>query len=177
MISYDQYLQFSPYFAQQDIEKAEKRSMFLKSFDILPQKLKDFLAAMDTAEKIMNIGNTFGLDEFDSEAVALAVRKLAMGEISVGNGADFITNETELPRERAKNLLSLLVNEVLVLVLEDIKKIQSQKFPEKVAKTSENPKPFISAKPMPSKLPERPDLKIDPEINKNNVVDLRNRQN
>lgn len=175
MISYDQYLQFSPYFAQEDIEKPEDRLNFFKLFDGSTQKIKELLPSMEIAEKIMNIGTTFGLDEFDTEAISLAVRKIAMGEIFVGDGVDFIANETELPRERAKSLVSLIVNEILAPALDDIKKIQSQKFPEKVAKTSETPKPFIPSRPAPPKFSERPDLKIEPDISKNNIVDLRNR--
>lgn len=175
MISYNQYLQFSPYFAQDDIERDEERSMFLKSFDGLPQKIKDLMASMEMAEKIMNIGITFGLDEFDTEAVSLAVRKIATGDIFVGNGADFIANETELPKERAKSLVSLIINEVLAPALDDIKKIQAQKFPEKVARTSETAKSFTPIRSAPFNPSERPDLKIEPEINKNNIVDLRNR--
>lgn len=175
MISYDQYLQFSPYFAQDDIEKEEDRLNFFKLFDSSPQKVRDFLASIDTAEKIMNIGKTFGLDEFDTEAVSFMVREIAIGEIFVGNGANFIANETELPQERAENLLSLLVNEVLAPALDEIKKIQAEKFPEKVLRASETPKPFIPSRPMSPKLSEKPALKIEPEINKNNVVDLRNR--
>lgn len=175
MISYLQYLQFSPYFAHEDIEKKEDRLKFFKLLDNSPQKVRELLTSMGTAEKIMNTGKTFGLDEFDTEAVSLVVRKIATGEIFVGDGTDFIVNETELPRERAKSLVSLIVNEILAPALEDIKKIQAQKFPEKVTGISETSKPFVPTRPVPSKLPEKPDLKIEPEINKNNVVDLRNR--
>lgn len=175
MISYEQYLQFSPYFAQKDVEKKEDCLKFFKSFDALPQSVKNLLTSLDTTEKIINAGKTFGLDEFDTEATSLAVRKIATGEIFVGDGANFIANETELSRERAKSLIGLIVNEILAPALDDIKKIQAQKFPEKVTGISEISKPFTPARPTPQKFYEKPDLKIEPEINKNNIVDLRNR--
>ena len=64
MISYDQYIQFSPYFAQLDIDKAEDRAEFLKLFETLPKTVRELLVSMETAEKIINIVKTFMLDEF-----------------------------------------------------------------------------------------------------------------
>ena len=160
MISYLQYLQFSPYFAQQDIEKEESRLKFFKSFDELPQKIKDLLASMVTAEKIMNIGQTFGLDEFDTEAIALAVRKIATGEIFVGDAANFIVNETELPYEQTKTLVGSIVSEIFPPALDEIYKVQSAKFPQRpetAPNTSRQPDPVQPGNP--------------------NVINLRNRQN
>src|SRR3989344_1746736 len=105
MISYEQYVQFSPYFAQQDIEKGEERNAFFKTLDKLPPKIKDILVSMDTAEKIINIGKAFGLDEFDTEAFSFSIRKIAAGEIFIGDGTEFIAGEGGLPAERAKNFL------------------------------------------------------------------------
>lgn len=166
MISYEQYLQFSPYFAQQDIEKEEGRLRFFKSFDILPQTIKSSITSMDTAEKIMNMGKTFGLDEFDTEALSFAIRKVTAGEVFIGDGVDLIANEAGLPRERAKNLLGLMVNEVLVLALEDIKKIQAAKFPQR----------FVAA--TPSQVQTSIERSEPTRNNANpNVIDLRNKPN
>jgi hypothetical protein len=165
MITYHQYLQFSPYFAQQDIEKGEERAEFFKLFNSLPQTVKNLLTSMNTAEKIINGGGTFGLDEFDIEAVSLAIRKIATGEIFVGNGANFIANETELPPERAKSLFSLIVKEVLAPALEDIKKIQTTRFPER-----------FGPPPVPTQPPLQTPTKEEPagQAPNPNVINLRN---
>lgn len=162
MIAYPQYLQFSPHFAQLDIEKPEDRVRYLKLYDDLPQKIKDLLVSMVTAEKVMSIGQVYGLDEFDTEAVALAVRKIAVGEIFIGDAARFISNETELPYERAKTLVSSIANEVLAPALDDVKKIQSSKFSQQ---------PQTDGSGTPTK-PSQPDQVRNP-----NTIDLRNRQN
>src|SRR3989344_4590312 len=100
MISYEIYLQFSPYFAEQDIEEDEERAEFLKLFNGLPQTVKQLITSLDTAEKIINTGKTFGLDEFDTEALSFAVRKVATGEVFIGDGVELIASETGLPPER-----------------------------------------------------------------------------
>lgn len=162
MITYDQYLQFSPYFAQEDIEKEGERLKFFKLFDTLPQNVRNLISSMDTAEKIMNIGATFGLDEFDTEAVSLVVRKIATRETPITDEAGLIANETGLSRERAQSLLNLIVDEILAPVMDDLKKIQSQ--------ITVQPKPVQSTKPV---LPEP----AAPSPDSDRIVDLRNRQN
>src|SRR3989344_314377 len=151
MISYDQYIQFSPYFAQLDIDKAEDRAEFLKLFETLPKTVKELLVSMETAEKIINIGKTFMLDEFDTEALSFAVRKIVTGEVFIGDGAEFVASEAGLPPERARNLISLMVNEIFHPALEDIKKIQTAKFPGRFGVSAQTVNP--------------------------NVINLRNRQN
>lgn len=170
MISYELYLQFSPYFAQQDIEK-EERAEFLKLFNGLPQPVKNLLTSLDTAEKIINIGKTFGLDEFDTEALSFAIRKIVAGEVFIGNGVELIAHETSLPSERAKNLLGLLVNEVLAPAIEDVKKVQAEKFPQRVGATPAPTQGQVKPNSAPTKQPE-PYQSPNP-----NVIDLRNKQN
>lgn len=171
MISYELYLQFSPYFAQQDIKKSGERAKFLKLFNDLPQTVKNMLTSLDTAEKIINIGKTFGLDEFDTEGFSFAVRKIATGETFVGDGVELIVGETGLPTERAKNLLGLVVNEVFSSALEDIKKIQAAKFQQRVGAVSAPVQTQTKPNLAPAKQPE-PSQSPNP-----NVIDLRNRQN
>lgn len=171
MISYELYLQFSPYFAQQDIEKNEERAEFLKLFNSLPQTVKNLLTSLDAAEKIINIGKTFGLDEFDTEALSFAIRKIIAGEVFIGNGIELIANETGLPSERAKNLLSLIANEVLAPALEDVKKIQAAKFPQRFGSAPAPVQTQVKPNLAPARQPE------PPQSPNPNIIDLRNKQN
>lgn len=164
MINHLQYLQFSPYFALQEAEKPEERREFLNLFDKLSQKVRELLTSLEVSEKLMSIGKTFGLEELDTEALSFAVRKIATGEVFVGNGTEFIAGETGLPIERARELLNLIVNEVFTPALEDIKKIQAAKFPQTGTPVQSQVRPPIK-KPEPSQT-------VNP-----NVVNLRNRQN
>lgn len=168
MITDEQYLQFSPYFAQEDIEKEDSRLKFLESLKKMPQKIKDLLLSTDTIEKIINIGKTFELDEFDTEALSFAVRKVAIGEVFIGDGVEFIAAETGLPPERAKNVLGLIVNEAFASALGDVKQIQTAKFPEKFGNPTTRTQPQTQRPPV-----EQP----EPAYESPNVIDLRNRQN
>lgn len=160
MISDEQYLQFSPLFAQEDIEKEEDRLKFLELLGTLPPAVKTLLTSEDTAEKVINAGKTFKIDEFDTEAVSLVIRKIATGEILINDGADLIAKETELSPERAESLFGLIVSEILAPVMENIKKVQPTKLSQKpIAPPTQN---------YPGQ-PE-PDQTTNPRI-----VDLRNR--
>lgn len=163
MITYDQYTQFSPYFAQLDVEKAEDRSGFLKLFQTLSKLVKELLVSMETSEKIINIGKTFGLDEFDTEALSFVVRKIVTGEVFIGYGAEFVAREVGLPPERSKSLLSLLVNEIFAPALEDIKEIQTAKFSQQFRVSAQSKTPTKRLEP--------------PQTSNDNVINLRNRQN
>jgi len=154
MISEEQYLQFSPYFAQEDIETGDGRLKFIELIGVLPQAVKDLLLATETVEKIVKIGEGFKLDEFDTEALSLAVRKLATGEVPVTQGINLIANEVGVPEEKAATLLNSIISEILSPVAKASKQTPKEPF---------------------TRMPEKPDLKIDPGINKNNIVDLRNR--
>ena len=155
MISDEQYLQFSPFFAREDIEKEEDRLKFLGLLSTLPQAVRDLLASENTTEKILNISGDFELDEFDTEALSLVVRKLATGEVSIVQGTELVTREVGLPEEKANELLNLIINEILTPVIGNVKRVAPvQKQPERSDLSS-----------------PRSDLeKSDPR-----VIDLRNR--
>lgn len=170
MISDEQYLQFSPYFAQEDIEKEEDRLKFLQFLGVLPQAVRELLISTETTEKIIKIGEKFGLDEFDVEALSVVVRKLATGEVSIVQGVDLIKNEVSVSEEKASDVLGSIMNEVLSPTVEGIKNVQKERFPDRQNQMT------IPTQQTP-RTQDKPDLKIDPGINKNNVVDLRNRQN
>ncbi|MBI2674369.1 MAG: hypothetical protein HYX22_01360 [Candidatus Yanofskybacteria bacterium] len=154
------------------MEKSEERARFLKLFNDSPQMVKNLLTSLDTAEKIINTGKTFELDEFDTEALSFAVRKIAAGEVFIGGGVELIAHGVGLPSERAKNLLGLIVNEVFAPALEDIKKIQTAKFPQRFGAPS-------SVAAQTSQTQIRPPVKQpEPAQSDNpNVINLRNRQN
>lgn len=175
MISNFQYLKFGPYFAQQDIEQPENRKIFLQSFDTLPQTIKDLLTSIETAEKIINLGNSFKLDDFDIESVAILARKIATGEIFVGNASEILVTETEIEPSKSKDLVSGLVLEILSPALDDIKKIQSVKFTQ-TGSNALPPKEKSRLSPVAPE-PVAPRKVVPPQTTNPNVINLRNRQN
>lgn len=157
MISEEQYLQFSPYFAQEDIEKEDERLKFLQLTGRLPQAVKELLTSIETIEKIVNISSTFGLDEFDTEAVSLVVRKLATGEVPIVQGTELIISEAGLPQEKADDLLDSIINEILAPVVGNVQKIQ----PVRPLKKTTVPVHSLN--------------QTKPETTDSRIVDLRNR--
>lgn len=158
MISDEQYLQFSPYFAFEDIEKEEDRLKFFRLLGTLPQTVKTLITSENTVEKALDISKRFGLDEFDAEALSFVIRKLATGEVSIVQGTDLITTEVGLPQEKAGDLLNLIIGEILAPVMGNTPETQFMRPPQK------------TITPAPENLSQP-----EPKITDPRVIDLRNR--
>lgn len=168
MITTEQYLLFSPYFAAIDTEKKEGRIQFLKVFEKAPQSIRNLITSTETIEKIVSACELFHMDKYDIEGVSYSIRKIALAEIPITTAVRFIASETELSTEQAQNLLGTILRDIFSSAIEDIKKIQHEKYPELVQKS------LVSQ----SKTP--PHLKIPApptDINEGNIVDLRNPRN
>lgn len=174
MITYEQYLRFNPYFVQQEFEDPQQRQMFLKLFDKLPAKIKELLTSLQVTEKVMSAGVTFKLDDLDTEALSLIVRKLVSGEEFIGDGVALMVNETGLSSERARNLLGTVINEIFASAIEDVKKVQASRFPGKIGPVS------ASSPAKQTQIRQDPVTRNSmepPQPANSNVINLRNRQN
>lgn len=172
MITNEQYIQFAPYFALEDIEDKSERLEFIKLFSSLPQNIKNILISAEITEKIINIGKNFELDEFDIEALSYTIRKLATAEVFIGDGIEFIANKTGLTLEKAKNVLGLIINDIFnPTALEDIKKIQTLKFTNRIESAVESKPRQEDQSPIQAST-----TNTIPKIN-SNTIDLRNKQN
>lgn len=162
MISYEQYLDYSPYFAQVDIEAPSTRAEFLELFNKIPQQAKDFMVSMETAEHIFNLGTSLKLDAYDTEAIAYIIRQIMTGEISLAKATEVVVREIKVSPEDARKILGSCFRDVLTPVVEDIKKIQTLRFPN----TSTLPEKQSTANPPRTPTPSS-------VINPSNIVDLR----
>lgn len=108
MISDREYLQFSPYFAQIEIEKKEERSQFLRLFEAASPQTKALLTNPDTTEFITGVARQFRLDEYDTESVSWVFRKALLGQIPQNKVVEILSKETDLDLEAAGRLWTVL---------------------------------------------------------------------
>jgi hypothetical protein len=162
MISYEQYLDYSPYFAQIDIEAPSSRAEFLELFNKTPKSVRDLVTSAETAEQIFNLGTIFKLDEYDTEVVAHVIRQIAVGEIPLAEAVKITSKEIKISLDRAREILDSCFRDILTPVVEDIKKIQAVRFSGADISTKEH-----TATNMP-KIPVS-----SAAVNPSNVVDLR----
>lgn len=155
-----EYLQFSPYFTQADVENPDQREQFLASYAEAPQSIKDFLVAEETSEQIQSLAQRFNLDEEETEGVALTVRKIALAEINLQNAESLLLAETNQEGDMLRQILRAILTEVLASVIEDVKNLYRARPIQQPATNPNQPK------------------KISPagieSVTSDNVIDLRN---
>lgn len=126
----------------------------------LPESIRNILMDSSTAEFIEdNLGSSFNLTLEQKTEITRVIRDVLLGDLFIGEMAQNISIKAKIAPDEAKKIRDLIVPSLFKPATEDIKKLQIQKFPEKISRP----------------IPERPDLKIEPGINRNNVVDLRNK--
>lgn len=125
----------------------------------LPEPIKNTLVDLSTAEFIEeNLGPAFELSAEQKANVTRIIRDVLLGDISINEMAGKISEKLGIDPTTAYQIQGKIVNELFGSVIEDIKKMQKEKFPQ-----SSQPR-YISPPPRNQ----------TPPANPGNVVDLRN---
>mgnify|MGYP001599050024 FL=1 len=136
----------------------------------LPESIRNILMDSSTAEFIEdNLGPNFDLSRVQITEITRIIRDVLLGEFSVNNMALVISRNLKIDLTVANQIQSKVTNDLFGPVIEDIKNLQTQKPQEREYGMVVPP---ILQVP---RTPDKPDLKIDPSINRNNIVDLRNK--
>lgn len=136
----------------------------------LPESLKNILMDSSTAEFIEeNLGPAFDLTPDQKTEITRIIRDIILGDVSLNSMPSLVSSKLVVDQNTSTQITNKVVNDLFGPAIEDIKKLQAERFQGRTNK------PNISQEYQSPKTPERPDLKIDPSINKNNIVDLRNR--
>ena len=137
----------------------------------LPESIKNILMDSSTAEFIEdNLGQNFDLNRVQIAEITRTIRDVLLGEFSVNNMALVISRNLKIDLTVANQIQDKIVSDLFGPAIEDLRKLQAEKFSENTNNSSSMPLQSST-----SKIPEKPDLKIAPGINRNNIVDLRNK--
>lgn len=136
----------------------------------LPESIKNILMDSSTAEFIEDgLGPNFNLNRIQITEITRIIRDILLGDLSLNDTTSTISQNLKVSPTVANQIQNKIMNDLFGPAVEDIKKIQKEKPPQ----SQYIPRPAPSRPPV---APERPDLKIEPDINRNNIVDLRNKQ-
>ncbi len=124
---------------------------FLGQVDILPESRKEPFFNPDTINLLYDAAEKFDLSEDQIKNLSRIVRDTLLGNLEIDDLASNISGHLDLPPDKSSAIANSLASEIF--------------------KSKPSVKPSVGL--IPPKPPERPDLKIGPDINKNNVVDLR----
>ena len=136
----------------------------------LSESIKDVLMDSSTAEFIEEgLGLSFNLTRGQITELTRIIRDILLGDAPLNSMSDLISSKLNLGQNASIQIANKIANDLLSSAIEDIKKLQTARTPERADRPTMPPQPQI---PKPS---EKPDLKIGPDINRNNIVDLRNK--
>lgn len=143
---------------------------YIRRVSSLPKSVRNILMDTSTAEFIEeNLGPTFNLNNEQKVKITRTIRDILLGDAPLNSMPGLISSKLNIDQSSAVQIANKIVSDLFGPAIEDIKKLQTERFQRGVDKQN------ISAEPQTQKIPEKPDLKIDPGINKNNIVDLRNK--
>ncbi len=130
---------------------------FVGQINRLPASSQDILFDANTAYFIKDIALNYELNEDQIKNLSRIVRDTLLGDLALEEMDSNIANKLNVPSDKASDIASLINSELF----------KSQ--------ASANPAPSRVLPPIPPTAQSKPDLKIEPDINRNNVVDLRNK--
>lgn len=169
-----QYFTASPYFAGFDSYANPERKIFLTSFRDLPSSLREFIASDITASTIFSVGQSNDLDDNQIYVLAKSIRELVLGKIFIKEFSFTISSQLGIDDIKASTVVNDIVSKSFGPIMEDLKRIQRSKFPEKIMQLQKEgrptglnqAKPPVQASPTPSpqQSPQTPRLDIRPPV-------------
>jgi len=131
--------------------------------------IKNILMDSSTTDFVENLGQAFILSLEQKNDVLRIIRDILLGDLSAGDMTVTIAKKLTISQQTAQQIRDKIVKELFAPAIEDIKKIQREKFPDRVGQGSVN-----TTRPTMSQPPAPPQMKNGPPINQSNVIDLRN---
>lgn len=162
---YKRYLDdvnISPFYAGMGAEPDESVNNFLHDFELLPKSLQDFLLSAETSNSIASLSEHYDLSLLETELAAWVIRNVVTGNVYIKNLPDFLSSAAGIEAGKSIQIANQIVSRLFAQVMEDIKQIQKQKFPDKIEQRAP-----AAAGPVPGE-----DL---PETG-GNIIDLRNQR-
>lgn len=138
---------------------------FSARLSALPQSTQNIIFDTSTMEFFMDLAETYSLDANQSELLSKITGNTILGNIFVGDMMNEIAQKLGLNQRVAQQVRIQIINELFAPAIEDIKKIQKEKFPNRISSQNQTPQ---------SAIPQRPSIFRPPNINENNIIDLRN---
>ena len=180
-----EYFAASPMYAGFGNLNGQERDKFINDLGQLSVELKNFFTAKETAESIFEIGRSNVLIDGQISRLAQLIRDLVLGNIFIKDFTSILTERLDIDEPTAFKLVNRITSELLKPVIEDIKRIQRNKFAERINRH----KPIEAAPPTPKPVQIKPPISQQSEGVNNNtkkaledqlqkiasVIDLRNK--
>lgn len=173
---YKRYLDdvnISPFYAGAGAEPDESVNNFLRDFELLPKSLQDFLLSAETSNTIASLSEHYDLGLIETELTAWVIRNVVTGDIYIKNLPGLLSSIAGIETGKSNQLANQIVSRVLAPVVEDIKQIQKQRFPDRIKQRSPQSTQMPLAAANLNASTERSILGEDLPETGGNIIDLR----
>src|SRR3989344_6238482 len=146
-LSLYQYFIGSPLFAKFVDFEGSDRKVFLTQYVSLPSSLKNYLASTETATSIISTGLNYNLDDGQVSKLAEAIRELIIGKIFIKDFPITISSRLGIDDIKAGEIVNKIISQSFGPIIEDVKRIQRGKFPDKVMAMQKESQPTGLTRP------------------------------
>ncbi len=153
-----QYFISSPYFAGFKNSDTPESKAFFEIYGRLPESVKNFISSEDTATAITLAGLKYELQEPQISKAAQLVRDVVLGNIFIKDFPSTLASQSNIDENKAAEVVNYIVSQSFTPIIEELKRIQRNKFPEKIAQIQKEsstvqkpdiPKPLTVPSPLP----------------------------
>ncbi len=113
------------------LEDDPRWSVFQSSYSVLPENIKDILVLEPTTMYLYGLSLQYGLNEDQSANISRIIRDILLVQAPIINMPQMISNKLGLDIEQSKQIANKIVSELFAPAIEDIKKMQREKFGQK----------------------------------------------
>lgn len=162
LMQYRYFISSPLYAGLDDLINAESK-LFMGNFFRLSRTLRDFIISEETSNTILGIGQEYKLGSKQISQIAASIRELVLGNLFVKDFPSVLESRLGVNELTATEIVNKLISQSFGPILEDIKKIQRAKFPERIdqMKSSASAQPAAA---FPQTQPIRPPVQTQPSI-------------
>lgn len=154
-LSLYQYFIASPLMAGFNDFTGSDRKIFLAEYVNLSLSLKNYLSSTETAISVSAIGLNYQLEDSQVYLLAATIRELLTGKIFIKDFPTTLSSKLGIDDTKAGEIANKLISQSFGPIIEDLKRIQRSKFPEKIMELQKETRPTglnqPSAKPLETK--------------------------
>ncbi|OGN08010.1 MAG: hypothetical protein A3C61_02135 [Candidatus Yanofskybacteria bacterium RIFCSPHIGHO2_02_FULL_39_10] len=142
------YFVASPMYAGFGNLNSPDRIYFLQDFSNMSPGLRNYLTSADNIEIIFSIGRGYDLEDSQISILGILIRELLVGKIFLKDFPISVSSRLGIDDIKAGEIVNKIISQSFGPIIEDVKRIQRSKFPDKIMAMQKESRPEgLSPKP------------------------------
>jgi len=146
-LSLYQYFTASPLFAGFNDFGGNDRKIFMAEYASMSSSLKNYLSSTETAASIATVGSNYRLEDNQVYRMAATIRELITGKIFIKDFPVTLSSKLGVDDLKAGEIANKIISQSFGPIIEDVKRIQRNKFPDKIQQLQKETKPETLTQP------------------------------